>query len=65
MSGPTTSPGIVVTSRDILAIARIAARKGRAADLTRTVRERFGIDLPGGPRRVQSGRMPPSSISRA
>jgi sarcosine oxidase subunit gamma len=55
MSGPTTSPGIVVTSRDTLAIARIAARKGRAADLTRTVRERFGIDLPGGPRRARSG----------
>jgi sarcosine oxidase subunit gamma len=54
MSGPTTSPGIVVTSRDTLAIVRIAARKGRAADLKRTVRERYGIELPGGPRRVQS-----------
>jgi methylglutamate dehydrogenase subunit D len=46
---------MIVTSRDTLAIARISARKGRRADLTLTVRERFGIDLPGGPRRVQSG----------
>jgi len=43
-----------ITKRDTLAIARIAARKGRAADLARAVRERFGIDLPDGPRRVES-----------
>jgi hypothetical protein len=54
MSGPTTSPGVVATNRDTLAIARMAARKGRAADLTHTVRERFGVDLPNGPVRVQS-----------
>jgi len=43
-----------ITKRDTLAIARVAARKGRAADLARAVRERFGIDLPDGPRRVES-----------
>jgi heterotetrameric sarcosine oxidase gamma subunit len=43
-----------ITKRDTLAIARIAARKNRAADLARAVRERFGIDLPEGPRRVES-----------
>lgn len=53
MSGPTISPGVLATSRDTLAIVRIAARKGRAAALAHTVRERFGIDLPNGPRRVQ------------
>jgi methylglutamate dehydrogenase subunit D len=57
MSGPTLPPGVVITARDTLAIARIAARKGRAAVLTRTVRERFGIELPNGPRRVQSGEL--------
>lgn len=54
MSGPPSSPGVIATSRDTLAIARITARKGRAADLTRTVRNRWDIDLPNGPRRVQS-----------
>ena len=48
---------MIVTSRDTLAIARVTARKGRTADLTRTVRERYGIDLPVGPRRAQSGDM--------
>jgi sarcosine oxidase subunit gamma len=48
---------MIVTSRDTLAIARVTARKGRAADLTRTVRERYGIELPVGPRRAQSGHM--------
>jgi len=45
---------MIVTNRDTLAIARIHARKGRRTDLTRTVRARFGIDLPVGPRRVES-----------
>lgn len=53
MSGPTNSPGVVATNRDTLAIARMAARKGRAPHLIHTVRERFGVDLPNGPLRVQ------------
>jgi hypothetical protein len=57
MSGPTISPAVVATSRDTLAIARIAARKGRAADLTNTVRGRFGIELPNGPKRVQANEL--------
>jgi methylglutamate dehydrogenase subunit D len=52
MSGLTISPDVVVTNRDTLAIARIAARKGRAEALARTVRERFGVELPSGPHRV-------------
>ena len=46
---------MIVTSLDALAIARVTARKSRTADLTRTVRERYGIDLPVGPRRARSG----------
>ncbi len=57
MSGLTISPGVVATNRDTLAIARIAARKGRAATLTKTVRERFGVELPDGPRRVQANEL--------
>jgi heterotetrameric sarcosine oxidase gamma subunit len=57
MSGPTISPGVVATNRDTLAIARIAARKGRAAALTDTVRKRFGVELPNGPRRVQANEL--------
>jgi methylglutamate dehydrogenase subunit D len=45
---------MIVTSLDTLAIARVTARKGRTADLTRTVRERYGIELPVGPRRAKS-----------
>jgi methylglutamate dehydrogenase subunit D len=43
---------MIVESLDTLAIARIAARKGRTAELTRTLRERYGIDLPLGPNRA-------------
>jgi heterotetrameric sarcosine oxidase gamma subunit len=46
---------MIVTNRDRLAIVRMTARKGRTGDLTRTVSERFGIELPSGPRRAQSG----------
>lgn len=57
MSGLKISPGIAVTYRDTLAIARIAARKGRSAALTHTIRERFGVELPSGPRRVQANEL--------
>ena len=57
MSGLTTSPGVVVTKRDTLAIARLAVRKGRAAGLAHAVRERFGVELPSGPRRVQASEL--------
>src|SRR5689334_18132237 len=48
---------MILTSRDTLAIARISARQGRTTDLTQTIRERFGIELPFGPRRAQSAGM--------
>jgi heterotetrameric sarcosine oxidase gamma subunit len=53
----TSAPGrgVVATDRDGLAIARIAARKGQLAPLTSRVRERFGVELPQGPRRVEAG----------
>jgi methylglutamate dehydrogenase subunit D len=57
MTGPTISPGVVATNRDTLAIARIAARRGRTAALTDTVRKRFGVELPDGPRRVQANEL--------
>jgi methylglutamate dehydrogenase subunit D len=57
MSGPTISPGVVATNRDTLASARIAARKGRAAALTDTVRKRFGVELPDSPCRVQANEL--------
>jgi sarcosine oxidase subunit gamma len=57
MSEPTISPGVVAASRDTLAIARLAARKGRAADLTSTVRGQFGIELPNDPQRVRANEL--------
>lgn len=53
----TSAPGrgVVATDRDGLAIARIGARKGQLAPLTSRVRERFGVELPQGPRRVEAG----------
>ena len=46
--------GVVATDRDGLAITRIIARKGQVATLTSRVRERFGVELPQGPRRVET-----------
>src|ERR1700730_11043795 len=46
--------GVVATDRDGLAIARISARKGQLAALTSRVRERFGVELAEGPRRVEA-----------
>jgi heterotetrameric sarcosine oxidase gamma subunit len=46
--------GVVAAERDGLALARIAARKDRLAALTSRVRERFGVELPQGPRRVET-----------
>jgi sarcosine oxidase subunit gamma len=44
----------VATDRDGLAITRIIARKGQLTTLTSRVRERFGVELPRGPRRVDT-----------
>jgi heterotetrameric sarcosine oxidase gamma subunit len=52
----TSAPGrgVVAADRDGLAIARIGARKGRLAALKSRVRERFGVELAQGPRRVEA-----------
>jgi heterotetrameric sarcosine oxidase gamma subunit len=52
----TSAPGrgVVASDRDLLAIARVAARKGQLAALTSRVRERFGVELPQGPQRVEA-----------
>jgi sarcosine oxidase subunit gamma len=49
--------GVVAVDRDGLAIARIAAGKDRLAALTSRVRERFGVELPQGPRRVETSEL--------
>src|SRR3981081_442830 len=51
----TSAPArrVVAVDREGLAIARIAAKKDRLAALTARVRERFGVELPQGPRRVE------------
>lgn len=46
--------GVIATDRDGLAIARVAARNGRSAALAQRVRERFAIEIPQGPRRVEA-----------
>jgi methylglutamate dehydrogenase subunit D len=52
----TSAPGkeVVARDRDGLAIARMAARKGQLAALTSRIRERFGIELAQGPRRIEA-----------
>ena len=44
--------GLIATERDGLGIACLTARNGQTAALERLFHARFGIDLPGGPRRV-------------
>jgi heterotetrameric sarcosine oxidase gamma subunit len=47
--------GVRVAPRDELAIATVLVRKGCQAQLTQRLRERFGIELPPGPRRAAMG----------
>ncbi len=49
--------GVVATERDRLAIARVGARKEQLPALLARVRERFDIELPLGPRRVEKGEL--------
>jgi len=46
--------GVLVTDRDALGLATVIARRQQAASLAARVRERYGIDLPQGPRRIQA-----------
>jgi heterotetrameric sarcosine oxidase gamma subunit len=47
--------GVIARDRDGLGLATVLARKGRAELLAQRVRERFGIELPNGPRRMSEG----------
>ncbi len=46
--------GVTAIQRDQLAIARVSARKGQLPALMKRVRDRYGIELPSGPRRVHA-----------
>lgn len=47
--------GVIATDRDGLGLATVLVRKGRAEALSQRVRDRFGIDLPQGPRLTSAG----------
>jgi heterotetrameric sarcosine oxidase gamma subunit len=47
--------GVAIAERDGLGLATILVRKGRGDALAFRLRERFGIELPGGPRRATGG----------
>lgn len=47
--------GVVLRERTGLAVRSVQARRGRAAELAGLVRDRFGLDLPQGPKRAASG----------
>jgi heterotetrameric sarcosine oxidase gamma subunit len=49
--------GVFAAERDGLALASVHLRKGCLAALTDRVRERFGIELPRGPRRIATGKV--------
>lgn len=47
--------GLATCDRSELGLATVHVRKGLAADLSRRVRERLGLELPQGPRRASTG----------
>lgn len=47
--------GVVALDRDGLGLATVCVRQGRNAALAARVRERFGTELPRGPRRAAAG----------
>jgi heterotetrameric sarcosine oxidase gamma subunit len=47
--------GVCVVDRDGMGIATVLVRKGHLTALRQRVRERFGIELPPGPRRIAAG----------
>ncbi len=47
--------GVLVSDRDGLGLAAVLVRKGRLAALGARLRDRFGIELPDGPRRMAAG----------
>ena len=55
--------GVIATERQGLAVARIAARKGRQAEAAQVLRSKFGIDPPTAPRRVSAGEVALAGIA--
>jgi heterotetrameric sarcosine oxidase gamma subunit len=49
--------GVCVVDRDALGIATVLVRKGQLTTLAQRVRERYGVELPRGPRRIAAGAM--------
>jgi heterotetrameric sarcosine oxidase gamma subunit len=52
---PGTGRGVIALDRDGLGLATVHVRRGRSAALAERVRERFGTELPQGPRRTAVG----------
>jgi len=52
---PAAAAGVVVRDCDGLGLATVLVRKGKSEALAQRVRERFGIELPQGPRRTNAG----------
>lgn len=55
--------GVIATEREGLAVARIAARKGRQSTVAQVLRGSFGIEPPAAPRRVSAGEVALASIA--
>jgi heterotetrameric sarcosine oxidase gamma subunit len=51
----TQGEGVVVSDRDGLGLATVLVRKGQHEALAQCIREKFGLELPRGPRRSASG----------
>jgi sarcosine oxidase subunit gamma len=47
--------GVLVTDRDGLGLATVIARRRQGVALNARVRERYGVDLPSGPSRIEAG----------
>jgi sarcosine oxidase subunit gamma len=52
---PTGEPSVTIAECPGLAIVTLAARRGAEVTLHQAVRQAFGLDLPAGPKRVQTG----------
>lgn len=52
---PSAGAGVIVRDRDGLGLVTVLAKKGKSDALAQRVRERFGVELPQGPRRATAG----------
>jgi methylglutamate dehydrogenase subunit D len=55
LSGSIAQVGLRVLRRDRLQLATVASRAGKGGVLRNYLKERFGLDLPDGPRRTRGG----------